>query len=79
MQNSPVCVDASFLVRLLTSNSANAPAPRLWATWHEAGLPVVAPTLVYYEVTNALRRYVVHGELLPQEAADCCMWRSGWT
>jgi len=43
---------------------------RLWTGWHEAERPVVAPALLYYEVTNALRRYVAQGELLPQEAAE---------
>lgn len=69
MRNSPVCVDASFVIRLLESADPNSAPIRLWTEWHEAERPVVAPTLLYYEITNALRRYVAHGELLPQEAA----------
>ena len=70
MRNSPVCVDASFVIRLLESADPSSAAIRLWTGWHEAECPVVAPTLLYYEVTNALRRYVAQGELLPQEAAE---------
>jgi predicted nucleic acid-binding protein len=70
MPNSPVCVDASVVVVLVASGGYEAPAVNLWRRWHEAGHPVVAPTLLYYEVSNALRRYVVHGELLPEEATE---------
>jgi predicted nucleic acid-binding protein len=41
----------------------------MWREWHEAGLRPAAPTLLCYEVANALHRYVVHGVLLPNEAA----------
>jgi predicted nucleic acid-binding protein len=64
-----VCVDASFVVPLVTRPHVNSPFPRLWSEWHAAGLRTAAPTLLCYEVTNALHRYVVHGTLLPDEAA----------
>lgn len=68
--NFPVCVDASFVLRLLESTDSESPSVRLWIEWHENGRPVVAPSLLYYEITNALHRYVVHGELLPEEAFE---------
>jgi len=37
--------------------------------WYEDGRSVVAPSLLYCEITNALHRYVVHGELLPEASA----------
>ncbi len=70
MPDSPVCVDASFVIRSLESADSHSSAIRLWIEWHEAGRPVIAPTLLYYEITNALHRYVVHGELLPEEASE---------
>ncbi len=70
MRSFPICVDASFVMRLLGSGSANSVAVQLWARWHRAERPLVAPTLLGYEITNALHRYVVHGELLPQEASE---------
>ena len=70
MPNSPVCLDASVVVRLLESGERESPVVRLWQEWHQAGRPIVAPTLLPYEVCNALHRYVVHGVYLPQEAAE---------
>ncbi len=63
MSNSPVCVDASFVVRLLQAQSDAEPAVRLYRSWMEDGRRLVAPTLLYYEVANALYRYAAHGYL----------------
>jgi predicted nucleic acid-binding protein len=70
MPNSTICVDASLVIRLLLSGEYTSPVAVLWKGWHEAESLIVAPTLIHYEVSNALRRYVVHGELLPEEAAE---------
>jgi predicted nucleic acid-binding protein len=70
MPNSTICVDASLVVRLLLSGEYASPVVVLWKAWHEAESLIAAPTLIHYEVSNALRRYVVHGELLPEEAAE---------
>jgi predicted nucleic acid-binding protein len=70
MRVPPICVDANLVLRLLESDTYEAPIVQLWRGWHEAGHPLVAPTLLYYEVSNALRRYTAHGELLPEEAAE---------
>jgi predicted nucleic acid-binding protein len=64
-----VCVDASFIVPLVTRPHDGSPLPRMWRGWHEAGLRPAAPTLLCYEAANALHRYVVQGDLLPDEAA----------
>ena len=69
MLNSPVCLDANLVVHLVTSGERDAAIVHLWREWHEAGRPIVAPTLLHYEVSNALHRYVVHGVYLPEEAA----------
>lgn len=68
MPNSPVCVDASFLLRLLLDNEPGSRADMLWETWHREGRQLVAPTLLYYEIANALHRYVAHGDLTSDEA-----------
>jgi predicted nucleic acid-binding protein len=59
-----------LIIRLLLSGEYASPVVVLWKEWHEAEFLIVAPTLIHYEVSNALRRYVVHGELLPKEAAE---------
>jgi len=60
---SSVCLDASFVVRLLESDSLDAPALRLWRTWVAQEYTFVAPVLLPFEVTNALYRYVRYGNL----------------
>lgn len=68
MTTEVICVDASFVVRLATSGTALYSFRDLWNEWQSAGYTKVAPTLFYYEITNALHRYVVAGQLLPEEA-----------
>ena len=72
--NSLICVDASFIIRLLESADPDSVVVQLWVEWHEEERPVVAPTLLYYEIANALHRYTVHGKLLPREADDSWTW-----
>jgi predicted nucleic acid-binding protein len=70
MPSSTICIDANFVVRLVLSGTYESPVVSLWQQWHEKGDDIVAPTLLHYEVSHALRRYVVHGELLPDEALE---------
>lgn len=67
MPGSPVCLDASFLLRLLLDEEAASQADALWEAWHQEGRRLVAPTLLYYEVASALHRYAAHGDLSPDE------------
>jgi len=55
-----VCLDASFVVRMLESDTPDAPALRWWRRGHTQGWVFVAPILLPFEVTNALYRYVRH-------------------
>jgi predicted nucleic acid-binding protein len=66
--SSIVCVDASFVVRLVT-RPAIAAVQVLWERWTREHLSLNAPTLLRYEVTNALYRYQRHG-LLPAVVAN---------
>lgn len=70
MSDSPVCVDASFVLRLLQSDTRDAPAARLWGEWHAAGRSLIVPALLSFELTNALYRYLAHGELTRDEIFD---------
>ena len=62
MPNSSVCVDASFLVRLVTSHHDARPKSMLEA-WIDQRRQLAAPTLLYYEVSNALHLYSRVGQL----------------
>lgn len=58
MSNS-VCLDASFVVRMLVGPETLArKAESLWAAWKQRGKTLVAPGLLYFEISNALFQYV---------------------
>jgi predicted nucleic acid-binding protein len=64
MNNSlTLCVDASVVIRHITSEAII----KRWEKWMKAEATIVAPTLLYYEVTNGLYRYQRAG-ILPSEA-----------
>lgn len=68
MPRSPVCVDASIVVALVTPEVQSERALALWVEWMRGNVDVVAPTLLRYEVTSALRRKVVRGMMSLQDA-----------
>ena len=63
MPRSPVCVDASLVVALVTVEIWSEKAFALWRQWVQEGVQVVAPALLRYETTSALRRKVVRGAI----------------
>jgi predicted nucleic acid-binding protein len=56
MSNSWVCVDANLVLRLV-ADPADKPIQHLWEKWDSERRQLAAPTLLYYEVANALYRY----------------------
>ena len=56
MNNSWICVDANLVLRLV-ADPADEPIQHLWVHWDSEGRRLAAPTLLYYEVANALYRY----------------------
>lgn len=69
MNSSLVCVDASLLVKLVLDDPLSGQAEALWADWQRQGISAVAPVLMPFEVTAALRKYVYH-DLITREAAQ---------
>jgi predicted nucleic acid-binding protein len=51
--SSTVCVDASIVLRYVLQPE-NAPVQKLWQSWVSDEISLVAPTLLFYEVTNGL-------------------------
>ena len=51
--SSTVCLDASIILRVVLMPNDN-PVQELWSSWNEQSYRMVAPTLLHYEVTNAL-------------------------
>jgi predicted nucleic acid-binding protein len=66
MSNSWLCIDANLVVRLVAAPRDEAISQH-WDRWATEGWRFAAPTLLYYEVTNALYRYQRMG--LASEAA----------
>lgn len=56
MNGSPVCVDATLVVRLV-ADPRDKQVLALWENWISERRVLCAPSLLYFEVTNALYRY----------------------
>lgn len=56
------CVDASLVIRLLVHQKSLS-VRQLWEQWDQDGEKIVAPALIFYEVTNGLYRYQRQGWL----------------
>jgi predicted nucleic acid-binding protein len=62
-----ICCDANLVVRTVTGASGTIIA-ELWRRWHDNAYHIVAPTLIRFEIANALHRLHRVGEL---SATDC--------
>jgi len=56
MSSSWLCVDANLVIRLVTDPSDES-IQRQWELWDNGRQKLAAPSLLYYEVANALHRY----------------------
>jgi predicted nucleic acid-binding protein len=56
MNNSWLCVDANLVIRLV-ADPADESIQHMWEQWDTERRQLAAPTLLYYEVANALYRY----------------------
>ena len=62
------CVDANFVVKLVTSSSETSPHVNLWDRWEENQIQIISSTLLCYEITNVFHRMRRAGQLLDSEA-----------
>ena len=56
MSSLPLCVDANLVIRLVADPKDEA-VRQMWEQWNAGHRQIAAPTLLYYEVSNALYRY----------------------
>jgi len=63
--SSAICVDASIVLRY-TLQPDDAPIKKLWLSWISKEVRLVAPTLLYYEVTNGLYQQQKNKYLSPE-------------
>jgi predicted nucleic acid-binding protein len=69
MPTSLICVDANVVVKLVAAHEDTA-VQDMWEKWSAAGCQVIAPALLFYEVTNALYRSMQHGVISAVAARD---------
>jgi predicted nucleic acid-binding protein len=68
MSNSLIiCPDANLVVRLLLADESGSSIASLWKEWHIAGYSLIAPTLLFYEVSNVLHQHARQGRLSADE------------
>jgi predicted nucleic acid-binding protein len=65
MSESRVCADASFLIKLVLPEDGSDRAKDLWDEWGENAVSVLAPTLILYEFTSSVNKYVQRRWLSP--------------
>ncbi len=56
MNTSPLCVDANLIIRLV-ADPGDESVRTAWDAWDAEHRLIAAPTLLFYEVSNALYRY----------------------
>jgi predicted nucleic acid-binding protein len=67
---SPVCLDASFVIRLILDNPLGEKASSHLQSWIGEERPIFAPTLLNFEIVNALYRYCRQGSLTEEAATE---------
>lgn len=67
--SSIICVDANLVVNLIDYSGAQE-LEDLFTGWIGRGIEIVAPYLMRYEVTNAIRRLLRHGQISQELAGD---------
>lgn len=67
---TPVCVDASLVVKLLLRERFSDAARALWDQWAREGMELVVPPLFFAEVSSVLRQNVFLGRVESNEGDE---------
>jgi predicted nucleic acid-binding protein len=62
-----LCIDTNIVVGFITGRAKYV---ELWEPWLENSTRFIAPTLIYYEITNVLHRYLIAGELSEDQVTE---------
>ena len=65
-----VCVDASFIIRLVTQPPEASVYLSRWEQWLVNDVEIIAPSLFPYEVSNGLYKYVIAKMTTLEESAQ---------
>lgn len=69
MTNPPICLDANLVIRLVVDVHDNRIQGQ-WEQWATEQRQLLAPALLWYEVTNALYQYHKHNILVESMLGD---------
>lgn len=69
MTPAQICIDANIVVRFVADPTDQSVAT-LWDGWDREGVTPAAPSLIFYEVTNALYRYRKMDWLSPEAVEE---------
>lgn len=69
MTRNTICVDANFVVSVVTSISIDR-VTALWNQWQREQCAIVAPTLISYEMVNVFHRSVTAGLFSQEEGTQ---------
>lgn len=64
----PVVVDANIAVHAVLETDLSPLAERCWLAWREADVATCAPRLWLYEVTSAIHRVYMQGQIREEQA-----------
>jgi len=69
LNGSKVCVDASFTLKLVVREMGNEQVANKWSEWEQQGTEIVAPQLLWYELTSTIAKRRRRGHLTEQEGS----------
>ena len=58
-----ICVDASLVIKVLALEKGSQQAATLFNTWRQANHQLMGPSLLDYEVSNAIHKKLLSGEI----------------
>ena len=68
MNKNTVCLDANFIVLLVSLKDSENICQKKWQEWQLSNTVIVALTLMMYEVSNAFHRAVKAGQITKDES-----------
>lgn len=68
--NSPVCVDASFALKLMLAEVHSDLVEAMWRGWIEQDVEIYAPAHLAFECTSVIRNHVYRKEITSEAGIE---------
>ncbi len=72
--NSPVCVDASFVLKLVLAEPYSDLVEAMWRGWIERDVEIYAPAHLAFECTSVIRNRVYRKEITSAAGNEAFRW-----